>query len=257
HSNVALAMLSGEISEMEGLALKYGQGWNKHQSNPAQVENGTDGDVVLLTGSTAGLLEGNTALKSSELEHSVFERLRREVTCIIHAAGTRRLADLALSSPHQTPPRLVFVSSVNVFNNWTEGTIAPEAFNSRPATAIGSGYAESKWVAEKILVKAAEQTTLRPVIVRIGQISGGPDGSWSAAEWFPTLVASGQVLRCLPHAQGYISWIPAHHAANALIEIRKNLMESSADTDDMDIDEEIPLSPDSGSYLILSVVHLR
>ncbi|ESK89266.1 hypothetical protein Moror_5151 [Moniliophthora roreri MCA 2997] len=322
HSSVALAMLSGKISEMEGLAFKYGQGWNKHQPNPAQVENGTGGDVVLLTGSTGSfgtyilealikdstvsrvyalnrqdvkgarsvyirqsarlqergldfnvlnsdklvLLEGDTALEKLGLEHTVFERLRREVTCIIHAAwnvnfnvslcsmepliaGTRRLADLALSSPHQTPPRLVFVSSVNVFNNWTEGTIAPEAFNSRPATAIGSGYAESKWVAEKILVKAAEQTTLRPVIVRIGQISGGPDGSWSAAEWFPTLVASGQVLRCLPQAQGYISWIPAHYAANALIEIRKRLMESSTDADDMDVDEEIPLSPDSGSSL--------
>ena len=32
-------------------------------------------------------------------------------------AATRRLADLALTSPHQTPPRLLFVSSVNVFNS--------------------------------------------------------------------------------------------------------------------------------------------
>ncbi|KAL0581415.1 hypothetical protein V5O48_000569, partial [Marasmius crinis-equi] len=132
---------------------------------------------------------------------------------------------------------------------WTEGTIAPEAFNSRPATAIGSGYAESKWVAEKILVKAAEQTTLKPCIVRIGQICGGLGGSWSAAEWFPTLVASGPVLRCLPQALGYLSWIPAHHAANALIDIRKALMlEDCFDEDadyDMDIDDDIPSSPDT------------
>ncbi|KAK7050038.1 hypothetical protein VNI00_005470 [Paramarasmius palmivorus] len=322
HSSVALAMLSGKISEMEKLALQYGREWPAHRHDPSQVEDEIlEGDIVLLTGSTGSLgtyvlealikdptvsriyalnrqdvrgartlfvrqsarfkdrgmefvlnsdklvlLEGDAAVENLGLERGVYEKLRKEVTCIIHAAwnvnfnvslssmepliaGTRRLADLALSSPHPTPPSFVFVSSVNVFNNWTEGSIAPESFNSRPATAIGSGYAESKWVAEKILVKASEQTTLRPVIVRIGQICGGLDGSWNAAEWFPTLVASGQVLRCLPQAQGYISWIPAHHAANALNDIRKSLMEDAEDFDDMDIDDEIPESPDSGSTL--------
>lgn len=326
HSSVALAMLSGKISEMEGLAMKYGSSFPIHHPSPiASSSSPPAGDIVLLTGSTGSfgtyileslikdptvskvyalnrqdvrrarsvylrqsarldergldfnilnsdklfLLEGDAALDNLGLHKDVFEEVRCSITCIIHAAwnvnfnvalstmepliaGTRRLADLALSSPHRTPPRLLFVSSVTVFNNWTGGTIAPEAFNSRPATAIGSGYAESKWVAEKILVKAAEQTSLKPCIVRIGQICGGLDGSWSAAEWFPTLVASGPVLRCLPQAQGYISWIPAHHAAKALIEIRRSLtceQNDVEDIDDMDVDgmDDIPYSPDASS----------
>ncbi|KAJ8082616.1 putative NRPS-like protein biosynthetic cluster [Marasmius tenuissimus] len=322
HSSVALAMLSGKISEMEGLALKYGSSFPTHRPSPgASSSSSLPGDIVLLTGSTGSfgtyileslikdptvskvyalnrqdvrgarsvyirqsaqlnargldfnildsnklvLLEGDASVENMGLQVTMFEEIRTSITCIIHAAwnvnfnvalssmepliaATRRLADLALSSPHQTPPRLLFVSSVNVFNNWTGGTVAPEDFNPRPATAIGSGYAESKWVAEKILVKAAAQTPLKPCIVRIGQICGGLDGSWSAAEWFPTLVASGPVLRCLPQALGYISWIPAHHAANALIEIRKALMLEDCfgeDADyDMDIDDDLA-SPDT------------
>lgn len=34
------------------------------------------------------------------------------------------------------------------------------------------------------------------------------------------LVRSGQVLKCLPHAEGEITWIPVDAAASAVIEMR-------------------------------------
>jgi thioester reductase-like protein len=68
--------------------------------------------------------------------------------------------------------------------------------------AAGLGYAESKWVTEQILEVAAQTTGLKPVIVRPGQLSGGPGGAWKTSEWFPTLLRSSQLLGHLPAIPG-------------------------------------------------------
>ena len=64
--------------------------------------------------------------------------------------------------------------------------------------AVGTGYSESKWVSEKILSNAAAATSLRPIIVRVGQISGSVNGHWNEKEWFPSLIRSSIYLKCLP-----------------------------------------------------------
>ena len=91
--------------------------------------------------------------------------------------------------------------------DWTDGTAATESEVADPAVAAGSGYTESKWVAERILVAAAEDTSLTPVIIRVGQLSGGRNGSWNPTEWFPSLVRSAQLMQCLPEIQG-VSTLP-------------------------------------------------
>lgn len=78
----------------------------------------------------------------------------------------------------------------------------PEASLEDPKVAIGSGYSESKWVSERILQIAGEKTPLRPVVVRVGQLSGGVNGNWNKQEWVPSLVKSGEVLGVLPDAEG-------------------------------------------------------
>ena len=54
-----------------------------------------------------------------------------------------------------------------------------------PNVAIGSGYTESKWVAERLLEIAAERKLVQSVVVRIGQLSGGKNGAWKVSEWRP------------------------------------------------------------------------
>jgi thioester reductase-like protein len=64
---------------------------------------------------------------------------------------------------------------------------------------MGSGYSESKWVSERILARASlSNPALETVIVRVGQLAGGPTGAWNANEWFPSAVRSGRILGCLP-----------------------------------------------------------
>jgi thioester reductase-like protein len=72
-----------------------------------------------------------------------------------------------------------------------------------PAVAIGNGYSESKWVAERILVTAsAAVPMLKTTSVRIGQLSGALNGAWNPNEWLPAIIRSGPVLRCLPQLKG-------------------------------------------------------
>ncbi|KAL0958751.1 hypothetical protein HGRIS_014075 [Hohenbuehelia grisea] len=195
-----------------------------------------DIDLGLLDSPKLIFLEGDTTLESFGLDKDLLHTLQHTVTCIFHSAwrvdfnialssmesmvaGTRRLVDFALQSALPEPPRIVFVSSIGVVRNWTEG-LAPEASISDASIAVGSGYPESKWVAERVLTNASERSPLQPIIVRVGQLSGGANGCWKTHEWVPSIVKSAQIVGCLPRAAGCISWIPVHTAAAALVEMR-------------------------------------
>lgn len=80
--------------------------------------------------------------------------------------------------------------------------MAPEASLPDATVAVGSGYPESKWVAEQILDRASQRTSFTPVIVRIGQLSGGRNGYWNPSEWVPSVIQTGPALKCLPDTQG-------------------------------------------------------
>jgi thioester reductase-like protein len=83
-----------------------------------------------------------------------------------------------------------------------QGASAPESRLFDAAVAVASGYSESKWVAESILAEAAQKTALKPVVVRVGQLSGGPSGCWTTRDWLPAIVKSAEALGCLPRARG-------------------------------------------------------
>jgi thioester reductase-like protein len=73
----------------------------------------------------------------------------------------------------------------------------PERF-VEPEFSVGSGYSESKWVAERMLELATLESPLRPTVVRMAQIAGGMNGYWKAEEWVPSIVESAMVVNCLP-----------------------------------------------------------
>ncbi|TDL22685.1 acetyl-CoA synthetase-like protein [Rickenella mellea] len=185
-------------------------------------------------------LVGNLAKPDLGLSIDLHKELVESLTCIIHNAwkvdfniplssyeplirSVRNLVDLALASPFSSPTRIVFTSSVAVVQGicWKEGCPVPEIFVTDPSVAIGSGYGESKWIAERILEEAGKNTTLAPVVVRVGQLCGSTKhGSWNASEWFPSIVLSHKEVCCLPAAEGMVTWIPVDTAAKAIVEMR-------------------------------------
>ncbi|PCH42369.1 acetyl-CoA synthetase-like protein [Wolfiporia cocos MD-104 SS10] len=134
--------------------------------------------------------------------------------------GLRHLVDFALKSPLRDPPRFIFVSSAAVFQNARPDEPLFET-PSKADYAVGTGYAESKWVSEQILYEAAARTLLDPMVVRVDQVTGGLDGSWNAHEWFPAMVQSALHLGCFPDDHRVVPWIPLDIAAAALVDFRK------------------------------------
>ena len=70
------------------------------------------------------------------------------------------------------------------------------------SSALGTGYAESKWIAEEVLRNVSERTGLPVIAVRLGQVSGDKTGHWNEREWFPALVKSALFTYCLPDIDG-------------------------------------------------------
>ncbi|KAH8105214.1 male sterility protein-domain-containing protein [Cristinia sonorae] len=171
------------------------------------------------------------------LSDEVYEEIRTSVTHIFHNAylvnfnvplsgfepnvrTLRHLIDLALASPHPTPPRLLFVSTGDVWSKKPDldGPV-PEVLTPAKYATRG-GYGQSKWVCEHVMANAAKTTPLRPIIVRVGQISGGRNGAWNAHEWFPAMIRSSTYLGCLPILEQDIRWIPVDTVSQAMIEMR-------------------------------------
>ncbi|KZT66300.1 acetyl-CoA synthetase-like protein [Daedalea quercina L-15889] len=180
------------------------------------------------------LLEGDTAEEWLGLQEATYDEIRHSLTHIIHNAwrvdfnlalasfepnikGLRRLVDLALSTAR--PSKLVFTSSVGILRHY-EGTQPIPEVPVAAEVAIGNGYVQSKWVSEEILLRAAEHTSLRPTIVRVGQICGGKTGTWNANEWFPLMVRSCGALGCFAKDSRDVDWIPVEIAAKVICEFR-------------------------------------
>ena len=70
-----------------------------------------------------------------------------------------------------------------------------------------------------MLEDVAEQTSLRPVIVRVGQVSGGLNGYWNPLEWIPGIVQSAALTKSLPLFGKVISLLPLQACAQALVQV--------------------------------------
>ncbi|KAH9077806.1 acetyl-CoA synthetase-like protein [Lactarius deliciosus] len=195
-------------------------------------------DTSLLSSRKLVYVEGDLNAPTFAVNDRLYEEIRRSVTHIVHNAwkinlnlslasfedgisGVRALVDFAITSPLARPPHVLFVSSISVFINFeNKGSVVEEVL-SNPEVAVGTGYSESKWVAERILDAAAERTALRPVVVRLGQVCGDGSGTWNESEWFPSLLKSAITLGCLPSVDGSVGWITAPDAAAAMLEMSR------------------------------------
>ncbi|KAF8510926.1 hypothetical protein BU17DRAFT_55015 [Hysterangium stoloniferum] len=182
------------------------------------------------------LLEGDTTLEELGLGRHIFEEIRDNVTLIIHTAwkvnfnlglnsyipllqGVRKLVDIALQSPLSAPPRFIFSSSVGVYKSEMNERPKEEPIKDFNIVA-GSGYSESKWIAERILEEAAKRTALKPIIVRIGQMTSNSSGAWNSTDWLPAMLRSGQLIGALPFRDDSIAWVSTEIVARAMFEFR-------------------------------------
>ncbi|KAL8951795.1 MAG: hypothetical protein Q9222_002244 [Ikaeria aurantiellina] len=191
-------------------------------------------------------LRGSVTAPLFGLAESTFQRLGQRVTRIIHCAwpvdfnlslpsfspqlhGVRALIDFAAS--HESPKSILFISSIASVGNWSAPEPVPEIPLSDFSLPSSTGYAESKFLAEQLLLGSSSLVDVS--ICRIGQIAGpvfSDKGCWKKNEWFPSLVASSKYLSLLPESLGSammeIDWIPIDVLSTIVAELallpRKN-----------------------------------
>ncbi|KAL8377138.1 hypothetical protein RB595_008015 [Gaeumannomyces hyphopodioides] len=172
----------------------------------------------------------------------VYARLRASVTSVLHVAwavnfnlgvrsfapvhiaGVRNLLRLALSVPFARPARFSFVSSVSAAAGTPLPARVAESFVADPRHAQGMGYARSKWVAEHVVRRAAEEawppSAPAPRVLRAGQVVGDSGrGRWNATEAIPLMIQAAETMGALPRLDERPSWIPVDVCARAVVEL--------------------------------------
>ncbi|KAL9596318.1 MAG: hypothetical protein Q9219_005872 [cf. Caloplaca sp. 3 TL-2023] len=161
------------------------------------------------------------------LPEKEFNCLKTDVNVIVHNAwmvdfnrslegfheslsSIQTLINLSLSSPRR--PQIIFISSTSSAGLWSPVLEECQSIKEEATTDFNAplelGYAESKFVAERLLDVAATQHGLSASILRIGQIAGSTqkeDPPWS--------------LKCIPSDLPDVDWIPVDTLATIVTEI--------------------------------------
>jgi thioester reductase-like protein len=115
-----------------------------------------------------------------------------------HLKDLRDLIQLSLDVRKQ-PAQLLYCSSMGVALNTIGQSRVAEAPIMDFRQGIGTGYTQSKLVAEYIIQHAVEDLDASARILRIGQVVGDTKaGIWNDDEAPPTMIRSALALGCLP-----------------------------------------------------------
>ena len=179
------------------------------------------------------------------LAGSDFASISKTVTLIIHNAwpvnfnlplsafskhlnGVTNLCRFAANAERR--PTLLFLSSIAAamgMGGTSDKPVKEEVLEDLNAPAA-NGYAESKYIAERLLERAAYVLGLNVRIARAGQVCGPArsKGAWKRREWLPSLVLGSRCLNAIPDSLGTygpemkdVDWMPVDVLAEVLIDI--------------------------------------
>lgn len=175
------------------------------------------------------------------LSHSTYKTLLHNVTHILHNAwsvnfnlslqsfqphihGVRNFIDFSTNSAHNAS--IFFISTIGTAMGWPaahEGNM-PEEIVDDWSLPQQMGYAESKYISERLLDEASRVSGMPIAICRVGQVAGPTSGKglWREGEWFPSLIRTSFNLGIIPTDLGpmeMVDWIPVDLLAKSLTEL--------------------------------------
>ncbi|VUC32365.1 unnamed protein product [Clonostachys rosea] len=177
------------------------------------------------------------------LSRSEYKNLLTNVTTVIHNAwqvdfnlsvasfssqisGVKRLIDFSTHS--RLGAKIVFISSISSIASRQQlsgqtGRV-PEVIYDDWRSPQPFGYAESKFIAERLLDTASKEANVPTIVCRVGQVAGptGEAGVWPKHEWLPSLIASSKYLGKLPTSLGQhdtVDWVPVDGVAQTIVDI--------------------------------------
>ncbi|KAH8601045.1 L-aminoadipate-semialdehyde dehydrogenase large subunit [Bisporella sp. PMI_857] len=183
---------------------------------------------------------GNLGDPRLGLSESTWDQLAQEVNVVIHngalvhwvypysnlkPANVQGTLDILALCAAGKPKLLSFVSSTSVLDTpyFVElsakggSGVTEDDDLSGSATGLGTGYGQSKWVAE-YLVRAAGSRGLRGTIVRPGYVTGDKDSGVTNTDDFLIRMAKGCIqLGCRPKISNTVNMVPVNHVARVVV----------------------------------------
>ena len=159
-----------------------------------------------------------------------------------HLHGTKELLNLATQGLQR--PDFLFVSTVATVNSVSANCNIklPEERAQDWSTALASGYAESKLIAENLVAEMGKMTSNRTTICRVGHVTGatsGP-GEWTRDDWLSALITTSTTMSVIPDSLGkydMVDWVPADSVGKVLLEILFSRCNGTIDSRDIREDE--------------------
>lgn len=189
-------------------------------------------------------VNGNLGDPRLGLSEETWDKLAQEVNVVIHngalvhwvypysnlrPANVQGTLDILALCATGIPKRISFVSSTSVldtphFVKLSADSVAKGGKGvtedddlSGSATGLGTGYGQSKWVAE-YLVRAAGARGLRGMIVRPGYVTGDKTSGVTNTDDFLIRMAKGCIqLGCRPRILNTVNMAPVNHVARIVV----------------------------------------
>ncbi|KZT42318.1 hypothetical protein SISSUDRAFT_1041619 [Sistotremastrum suecicum HHB10207 ss-3] len=244
------AIKTGKVVLLEGSPSPLSSSSASQWDLPAATFTEIVGSVTSII-HNAWKLDFNQSLSS--FESNVAQT--RYILDLAHLASTSRSSSRSPAAAAATPNgkterknvHVMFTSSISTVSNYTanvngkgKGRV-PEEFINDPSVAVGSGYGESKWVADALLHRIATSSpsphmktdgAIKVTSFRIGQLCGSTmNGAWNGSDWVPIILRS-----CVPPSGAgagagesgvvvpvfgedkRVCWVPVDVAANSIVD---------------------------------------
>lgn len=189
-------------------------------------------------------MTGNLGDPRLGLSESTWDKLAQEVNVVIHngalvhwvypysnlkPANVQGTLDILALCATGIPKRLSFVSSTSVLDTPYFVKLSAESVAkggsgvlesddlSGSSTGLGTGYGQSKWVAE-YLVRAAGARGLRGTVVRPGYVTGDKATGVTNTDDFLIRMTKGCIqLGCRPRIANTVNMVPVNHVARVVV----------------------------------------
>ncbi|KAH8803282.1 male sterility protein [Xylogone sp. PMI_703] len=120
--------------------------------------------------------------------------------------------------------RFVFTSSISAcMGRGAPLNISESPIGPNPEVALSTGYAQSKYVVERLTQSASSKLNIPVTILRVGQLCGSTaTGQWNSDEMWPILFASSvhTTINALPALKmKIVDWVPVNVAAKVISEV--------------------------------------
>jgi thioester reductase-like protein len=116
-----------------------------------------------------------------------------------------------------------FVSTLSVFHTGEhdDGTVFAEGDDLKQVGVPFGGYAQSKWVAEKLVMTAVERG-IPAAIYRPGLVSGDSQtGAWNTGDMMTTLARASLAIGAVPELDVQVDIVPVDYVSGAIVALSR------------------------------------